>query len=229
MILFFNYMIFCISCNIRLEASFICGRKNIRADALSRRSKDHALSLKQNYFSLLCNHFNFSPSIDLFASRLNTKLPNFFSEGPDPLANGFNAFNLSWPDQVYAFPPINLISKFLTYFINYKIPLGLIITPFWPAQAYFPILLDLLIEQPIIFSADHLEPCNSRTRGYPRHLRLQASLISSVPDQRKAFIQKLPYVSSDPLRQLHSVPTSEIGNALPIGATEGRLVTGKLL
>ena len=99
---------FCISRNFRIEAAFLAGKKNVRADALSRQPGEHSLSLKPNYFNLICRHFNIYPSIDLFASRINHKIPYFFSEGPDPLSSGINAFSLPWPDIIYAFPPIKI-------------------------------------------------------------------------------------------------------------------------
>ena len=96
---------FCIFRKIRFEAFFLAGKKNERADALSRRPKDHVFSLNTDYFKFLCQTLNIFPSIDLFASRLNFKVSNFFSEGPDPLSSGINAFSLPWPDHIYAFPP----------------------------------------------------------------------------------------------------------------------------
>ena len=214
---------FCIFRNIRFEASFLAGKKNDRADALSRRPRDHVLSLNPDFFNFLCKYLNIFPTIDLFASRLNNKVPKFFSEGPDPLSSGINAFSLPWPDKIYAFPPIKLISKFLSHFISNKISLGLIITPFWPAQPFFPILLDLLIEHPIIFSAARVDACQSR-KG-PRHLSLfLASSISFNLERRMAFREKLPFVSSRASILEPCVPTCELGESSPIGAIQNRLV-----
>ena len=101
----------------------------------------------------MCNKFSFSPEVDLFASRNNNKLPIYFSDGPDPYASDFDAFAICWPQSVYAFPPINLIQKFLSSFIDQDIKYGLLISPFWPSQPYFATLLSLLIDNPLIFSA----------------------------------------------------------------------------
>ena len=105
---------FCIQKSIHIQASHLCGRLNSRADALSRRSRDHCYSLPLKIFSKLCEIFNFNPEIDLFAFRINNKLPNYFSEGPDPFAIEFDAFINPWPQAVYAFPP-NSFSSTIYY------------------------------------------------------------------------------------------------------------------
>ena len=219
---------FCISRNFRIEASFLAGKKNVRADALSRQPGEHSLSLKPNYFNLICRRFNIYPSVDLFASRINHKIPYFFSEGPDPLSSGINAFSLPWPDIIYAFPPFKLISKFILHFINKKIPLGILITPYWPAQSYFPLLLDIIIENPIIFSDTQLESIHSHKRPW-RKSRYLGWLISSIPDRRQDFLRKLRFVSSRALKSVPSVHTSDHGKSLPIGSIAGISLTAKFL
>ena len=109
----FDIYDFCIKKNLRIEASHISGRLNTRADALSRKVRVHSYSLPQNIFSLICKKFDFVPNIDLFASRDNSKMPIYFSEGPDPFALEFDAFQHNWPSKVYAFPPIHLVDKFI--------------------------------------------------------------------------------------------------------------------
>ena len=96
------------------------------------------------------------PHVDLFASRINYKLLTFYSEGPDSQASGFDAFVMPWPSPIYAFPPIHLIDKILSRFIKLNVESGLLISPFWPSQTFFPVLLDLLIDIPVLFSVSHL-------------------------------------------------------------------------
>ena len=97
---------FCIFKNLRIQASHLSGRLNSRADSLSRRSRDHCYSIPLKIFKQICNIFSISPLVDLFASRLNNKLPNYFSEGPDPYASDFDAFMIPWPHSIYAFPQL---------------------------------------------------------------------------------------------------------------------------
>ena len=73
---------------------------------------------------------SFFPLIDLFASRLNNKLHNYYSEGPDPFAKEFDAFKNPWPNKVYTFPPINIDDKFIHRFFHLNIEFGILICPF---------------------------------------------------------------------------------------------------
>ena len=217
---------FCLYRNLRIQASFICGRLNTRADALSRRARVHDYSIPKNFFSFLCKHFNFYPEIDLFASRLNFKVSKYFSEGPDPYAYGFDAFTMPWPDSIYAFPPINLVQKFLSHFLHLNIHYGLIIVPYWPAQAYFPTLLDLLIDTPLNFSAARLE----KSEILPRNLsRCLACSISSLPEKRLAYRERLQYVTSRAWKSVLYVHTAAVGASLPIGVIQNQLVMAKLI
>ena len=117
------------------------GRLNVRADALSRRARVHAYSIPSKLFDFICNHFQCSPKIDLFASRLNFKVSNYISQGPDPYAIGFNAFNMPWPDSVYAFPPINLIHRFLSQFLFHNIPFWFNYSSLLASPGIFPYLV----------------------------------------------------------------------------------------
>ena len=51
---------------------------------LGNRNLEQGGSWTQGIFIILKKKSNFSPSIDLFASRLNTQLPEFVSYQPDP-------------------------------------------------------------------------------------------------------------------------------------------------
>ena len=202
------------------------GRLNCRADSLSRKPKDHCYSLPLNIFSYLCKKFSTFPVIDLFADRLNNKLPNYISEGPDPYASGFDAFILPWPQSIYAFPPVHLVNKFLNRFIAQDIKYGLLICPFWPSQPYFATLLNLLIDNPLIISASVLE--NPET--LPSNLsHLMVSSITSNYALQKEFLQKQPVVSSGLSKPLPSALTCDVGNNSQIGVIHNRLILAQYL
>ena len=63
------------------------GRLNVVADKLSRLSQiiQTEFSLLPEVFQLICNRWH-QPKIDLFATRVNNKLPQFVSSVPDSLA-----------------------------------------------------------------------------------------------------------------------------------------------
>ena len=223
--LIFELYEFCLARNILIKASFLQGRLNTRADTLSRHVKDTSLSLPSSLFSFLCDSFNLFPKIDLFASRLNFKLDQYYSEGPDPHAVGFDAFLMSWPPIVYSFPPINLVGKFLDKFQNDNISEALVITPFWPSKSYYPTLLELLANDPFIFPASMME-----TPQTLRHLSwFLASHISSRQDKVQAYQRTLSPVSCAALRPPPLSNTVHRGASLEIGVIHQKSVTATCL
>ena len=212
---------FCIKRTLYIQASFLRGKHNERADALSRRSRDHTYSITPSFFSLLCSHFNILPKSDLFASSINFKVPFYYSEGPDPQSSGIDAFLMNWPDSIYAFPPINLVQRFLSYFLQFKIEMGLVIVPYWPAQPFFPILLDLLIDTPLLFSAARMDAQDL----LPRHLsKFLACAISCNQERKLEYHKNLQFVSSNRWKLKPSALTADTGKCFPIGSICKRLI-----
>ena len=86
----------CIKQNIRINAAHVPGIDNISADALSRKLVDNIeWSLDQYTFTSLCHAFD-QPTVGLFASRLNNKLPRYFSWRPGPYSEAVNVCNIHW-------------------------------------------------------------------------------------------------------------------------------------
>ena len=114
-----------------IRAVHLLGSQNTEADALSRMpSNDHSYSLSQAVFDDIQAHLSFPLSIDCFASRLNYKLPFYYSWQSDPLASLVCAFSTSWSDSVYLFPPVPLLPKVISKFLSDSVKRGLIITPY---------------------------------------------------------------------------------------------------
>jgi hypothetical protein len=64
----------CIARSIWITVSHLPGVENVTADRKSRHFKDETeWMLSKDIFTDLCQHFEFDPEIDLFASRLNTQ------------------------------------------------------------------------------------------------------------------------------------------------------------
>ena len=100
---------FCEMRNIWLVATHIPGVENEQADFASRNFTENTeWVLSSQIFHEICVRFGI-PSIDLFAPRLNCKVPKFISWGKDPDAWACNAFSLDWSqfDLCYLFPPFN--------------------------------------------------------------------------------------------------------------------------
>ena len=87
----------------------------------------------------------FSPECDLFASRLNTQVSRFASWFPEPGSRVVNAFSISWWDiKFYAFPLFSLIGRSLAK-VRREESTGIMIVPLWSTQAWFPLMLRLLV------------------------------------------------------------------------------------
>ena len=123
-------------------------QRNVEADFISGKFRDNTeWMLDKTLFQEIVTKFGY-PKVDLFASRLNTQLPIYVSWMPDPNAWKVDAFTLDWgPLDLYAFPPVCLISKCLQK-IRADNAQEMLVVPYWPTQAWFPLLSDMLFEEP---------------------------------------------------------------------------------
>ena len=133
---------FCISHNIPwLTAAHIPGSSNVIADGKSDGNSE--------MLTRALKTLNFQPEIDLFASRLNKRLPVFCSFRPDPEASFINAFTISWAyKKLYCFPPFSCILQVLQKIIQDQATC-MVVVPDWPSQAWYPLLTSLLILLPV--------------------------------------------------------------------------------
>ncbi|XP_045182640.2 uncharacterized protein LOC123541290 [Mercenaria mercenaria] len=139
----------CLLRQIYISAVHVPGRLNT-ADFYSRNFSDSTeWMLKQDIFNRLCRH-TFLPDVDVFASRLNKRLPKFVSWFPEPGAMAVNAFSLSWNQFVpYLFPPFNSIGKVINKVVSDKVDKALMVVPYWFTQSWFPVLLENMSDFPI--------------------------------------------------------------------------------
>lgn len=99
--------------NLEVEFQHVPGKDNIHADWLSRQQHDQSplykAQLPRQIFQQL--NKNWGPlKLDVFADRVNTQLPRFWSLQPDPEAEAMDAFQQQWPKKgIYLFPPWKLI------------------------------------------------------------------------------------------------------------------------
>ena len=138
----------CIERKIWVTACHLPGVLNTVADRRSREFRDQTeWELDRKVFQQICAHFG-TPHIDLFASRLNTKLDRFVSWRPDPDAVAVDAFTMDWSNTFfYAFPPFCLITRCLQK-ITFDHAEGLLVVPVWPSQSWYGRLLHMLVEPP---------------------------------------------------------------------------------
>ena len=115
-----NILNLCLAHNIPLLVKHIPGRFNTLADRMSRMDKPIATewSLNQEIANKIFQIMDF-PSIDLFATRLNHRLPLYVSPIPDQKALSIDAISMDWNRiHAYAFPPFHLIQTVITQNTN---------------------------------------------------------------------------------------------------------------
>ena len=145
-----NILNLCLAHNIQLLVKHIPDRFNTLADLMSRMDKPISTewSLDQEIANKIFQIMDF-PSIDLFATRLNHRLPLYVSPIPDQKALSIDALMMDRNHiHAYAFPPFHLIPAVIN-----KIRLSqckiVLIAPLWPDRPWFPELLGLLVSPPV--------------------------------------------------------------------------------
>ena len=144
------------------------GSMNSTADLESRAHPDRSYwKLAPTIFQKI-HHLLGPLSIDLFASRLLAQLPLYVSWKPEPLAMGTDAFSMDWsnlPGKIYANPPWGLIGRVLSRAHSQRVWEMVLVAPVWKAQAWYPLLLQMLVREPLIIpqSQEIIQPvCQNR-------------------------------------------------------------------
>ena len=155
-----------------------------------------------------CLHQKWGPlNIDLFASRLSYQLDHFVSWRPDPLTIHTDAFTLDWATfRGYAFPPIALIGRCLHQIQSHQVSHMVFVAPVWPAQPWYPLLLDLCIDFPLLLPVqEDLLTQGSRTHPL-KHLQLAWLLLSAEVTKRQTFLRRVQKSSWQPGGKIQLVP-----------------------
>ena len=223
----------CISRGIWVSAVHVPGVTNDIADFRSRHiSVNTEWSLHPNVFEWLCQR-TFEPDIDLFASRLNAKVNKFVSWSPDPYAFACDAFSRDWSNfRPYAFPPFSQIPRVLTYLRLYRVQKLLLVTPVWPSQAWYPAVLQMLIDRPILLPnwSNLLQlPHSGQLHPLRDQLQLAVWTLSGIDCRVREFLRGQPRlsVSLGPRGQRNS--TNRHGPNGKAGVVNGRSILFKHL
>ena len=203
------------SFDVHLDARYLPGHANVLADLLSRRGQvvGTEWSLHPQVARSLLRVWG-NPSLDLFATCLNTRLSLYCSLVLDPQAVFEDAFRHPWDDlDLYAFPPFPLI--------------GRVVAPLWPGKEWFADLLLLLTQPPLALpwwdSLLRQPHCNLFHQGV-QALNLHAWRLSSVTSESRAFreglLESCQGVSDPP----PCASTSRGGRSSVVGVVERALL-----
>ena len=212
----------------RCEVSSRTGESNALADLLSRRGQVVVTewSLHSQVARSLLRVWG-NPSINLFATCLNAKLPLYYSLVPDPQAVFKDAFRHPWDDlDLYAFRPFPLVSQVIARVQESSRVAMTLVAPLWPKE-WFADLLLLLTQPPLALpwwdSLLRQPHCNLFHQGI-HTLNLHAWRLSSVTSESRAFreglLESRQGVSDPPPR----ASASRGGRSSVVGVVEGALL-----
>ena len=217
------------SFDVHLEARYLPGESNVLADVLSRRGQvvGTEWSLHPQVARALLRAWG-NPSIDLFATCLNAKLPLYCSLVPDPQAVFEDAFRHPWDDlDLYAFPPFALVGRVIARVQQSSRVAMTLVAPLWPEKEWFADLLLLLTQPPLVLPCwDRLlrQPhCNLFHQG-AHALSLHAWRLSSVTTESRAFREGLLESCQGSSEILPLASTSRDGRSSVVGVVEGALL-----
>ncbi len=132
---------------VRVRAEHVPGVLNATADYLSRRWDRSDYQLHPRLFRLVQRRWG-PFSIDAFATRINAQLPRYWSYHHDVGAVAVDALAQRWSDErVYGNPPFRLILRICRLLVRQAASATLIV-PYWPSQAWWPVLRQLLADTP---------------------------------------------------------------------------------
>jgi mRNA-degrading endonuclease HigB of HigAB toxin-antitoxin module len=213
--------------NIRLKSVYIQGKKNVVADTLSRvKVCPLEWSLSKTVVSKLFHQWG-QPMMDLFATYQNKQTPLFCSWINHPQAFALDALSIPWENVfAYAFPPMQLVPKVLCHMQKFCCTIILIASQ-WPRQHHYPLLLSLLIANPIKLpcSQDLLTQCRGRvSHPHPESLNLTAWLLSTDVGLQKAFLKtQESYCQSRGVQALEKITKASSKNLIA-GVVKGKLI-----
>ena len=176
-----SLLLWCQHQGISLSASYVPGKFNVLADALSR---EHMVlhsewTLEYSVLRAVWETWHM-PQIDLFATKFSKRLPLYVSPVPDPEAWAVDSLSIPWSGFLgYAFPPFAILQRVLKKAREERASL-ILIAPRWTSQQWFPDLLHLTHVPPLKLSLSHrslTQPRSGVAHPNPGLLQLHAWLL----------------------------------------------------
>ena len=173
-----NLLLWAQSKDWTLSACHLAGSRNVLADMLSRPNNviptEWTLSLR--CLQRVWDTWH-QPMIDLFATKLNNRLPLYVSPLPDSRALETDALSLDWSGMdAYAFPPTGLLQKVL-FKARQEGPSLILIAPMWPWARWFNLIRSLAHTHPLALrleQGDLFQPHSGWEHGALENFNLHA-------------------------------------------------------
>lgn len=164
--------------------------KNNPADLSSRITNiDTEWELSLSAYQKITRKFG-QPTIDLFATRINTKCAKYCSWERDPEAFSINSFTTTWKHEFwYAFPPFALIGKILKK-IRDEGSEGILVVPLWYNQPWYPEFKRMLVSDTIVFKPSTnllISPCRKMVHPLSLDLSLASGIVSGRHTEKRAW------------------------------------------
>ena len=134
-LLVWRILAYCNPRNILIRARHIQGCLNVIADSLSDKIIQTEWSLPPQIFTLICKVWH-KPMVDMFATKLNHKLPIYVSPVPDANAMNIDALNIWEGLDGYALCPVALIPKVIQKMNTYRCKM-IVVAPGWLRMHWF--------------------------------------------------------------------------------------------
>ena len=213
---------------ITLSVVHLPGVQNSRADGESRTLQSSAEWMLESSISRNIIQILGPCSVDLFATRLNNQLRRYASWRPDPFATATDAFTMSWQEEVgYAFPPFSVIGRCLQK-IRQEESTVVLVTPVWDIQPWYPVLLDLLVEYPLMLPTHKKLLVDPFNRVHPlvvqNQLQLAAWRLSGKATLQREFQNGLQNSSDLDGVMVPTKRTSQAGPGGLAGVIRGKLI-----
>ena len=188
-----NLWEWCFQHQLLVSAQHLPGNLNVREDQESRAINDSSdWKLNPTVFQTLSKML-VPFQVDLFASRLTHQLPIFASWKPDPLTANIDAFSVDWGNiQGYTFPPFALIGRYLRQPIQVQdVDHLVLVAPVWPTQSWYPLLLQMSIDLPVLIPPSPQLFSNSELLHPLTNLQLPGWRLSAKTVKHQIFQKKL--------------------------------------
>ena len=218
-----------LSKGITLTAEWIPSSENHIADWESRNTQDSSeWKLCPRIFQCLSQRLG-KTTVDLFASRTSHQLPQYVSWKPDPHCLFTDAFQKIWENCIpYAFPPFCLISRVLKKVNTDKVQKMILITPLWTTQTWYPLVLSMSTQNPLLLPTFPNLLVNPQGDCHPliekSNLQLVVWTISGIHSLRREYRRKLQISSQMLEGKGQELITNVPGRSGVSGAVEGMLI-----